>query len=271
VEHNRISVRPGSPLGSSPGSSPGHWMVGLGAITLVLGLVTLAGAFLFAPADSIQGDVQRIFYIHVPMALCAYLAAGLVAAAGLLFLVTRRVVWDVMARCSAECAVLFTTLVLITGSLWGKPVWGTWWTWDARLTSTLMLWFIFVGYLMLRSYIGDTERAARYSVVVGVLGAIDIPLVHVSVEWWRTLHPQGILDSASGSPALPGSMLVVFAVGTLTMLCMFGLLMMLRIRLEMLRYRVTALEQETLDEADEAITPSHPSRPIAARVLGDGA
>lgn len=216
-------------------------------IVAALGLLTLAGALLYAPADAIQGDVQRIFYIHVPMAMDAYLAGGVVALAGLVYLRTRNLFWDVIARCSAEIAVLFTTLVLLTGSLWGKPIWGTWWSWDARLTTTLILWFIYVGYLMLRAYAGDTERAARYSVLVGILGALDIPLVHVSVEWWRTLHPQGIIDSASGSPALPPSMLAVFLVGTVTMLLLFLLLMVVRVRAELVREAVLQMEDERLD------------------------
>jgi heme exporter protein C len=224
-------------------------LLALGAVALVLGVVSLAGTFLYAPADSIQGDVQRIFYLHVPLALCAYLAAGLTAAGGVAYLATRRMLWDVIARSAAECAVLFTSVVLVTGSLWGKPVWGTWWAWDARLTSTLMLWFIFVGYLMLRSYIGDTERAARYSVIVGVLGALDVPLVHVSVEWWRTLHPQGILDSATGSPALPASMLAVFAASSVAILCTFGLILGLRIWLELIRERITSIEEDRLSVA----------------------
>jgi heme exporter protein C len=230
---------------------PGPLTVGLGAFTFALGLLLTAGVFLYAPTDSIQGDVQRIFYIHAPMAICCYLAGGVVAAAGLLYLLTRKMFWDVVARCSAEIAVLFTTLVLITGSLWGKPVWGTWWSWDARLTTTLILWFIYVGYLMLRSYIGEPERAARYSVLVGVLGALDIPLVHVSVEWWRTLHPQGIIDSAVGSPALPGSMLLVFIIGCLTMLSLYALLMLVCVRAELLRDRLAAIEELRLTEAEE--------------------
>jgi len=215
-----------------------------------IGLLTLVGAFIYAPADALQGDVQRIFYIHVPMAMCAYLAGGVVALAGLIYLKTRNLFWDVIARCSAEIAVLFTTLVLVTGSLWGRPGWGTWWSWDARLTTTLVLWFIYVGYLMLRSYVGEPERAARYSVLVGVLGAVDIPIVHVSVEWWRTLHPQGIIDSASGTPALPASMLAVFLVGTITMLLLYVLLMLVRVRLELLDVTMTRLEEERA-EAEE--------------------
>jgi heme exporter protein C len=235
---------------------PTRWTTALAVITLSLGLLTIGGAFLYAPTDAIQGDVQRIFYIHAPMAICCYLAGAVIALAGLLYLATRNLFWDVIARCSAELAVLFTTLVLITGSLWGKPVWGTWWAWDARLTTTLILWFIYVGYLMLRSYLGEAELAARYSVLVGVLGALDIPLVHVSVEWWRTLHPQGIIDSAAGSPALPGSMLAVFLLGCLTMLCVYALLLLLRVRVELLRDQVAELEERSLSEAEEA-TPVH--------------
>ena len=228
----------------------GRWLAPLAVITGLFGLATIYGAFIYAPADAIQGNVQRLFYIHAPMAMIAYLAGGVVALAGLVYLKTRRMFWDVIARCSAEVAVLFTTLVLVTGSLWGKPVWGTWWSWDARLTTTLILWFIYVGYLMLRSYIGEPERAARYSVLVGILGAIDIPLVHVSVEWWRTLHPQGIIDSATGSPALPGSMLLVFVLGTLTMVLLYFLLMGLRVRLELIHDAVIAIEEQRLEEAD---------------------
>lgn len=239
--------------------NPVPWISALALATLLLGLLTVIGAFLYAPTDSIQGDVQRIFYIHAPMAMCAYLAGGVVALAGVLYLATRNMFWDVIARCSAEIAVLFTTLVLLTGSLWGKPVWGTWWAWDARLTTTLILWFIYVGYLMARSYIGEPERAARYSVVVGVLGAVDIPLVHVSVEWWRTLHPQGIIDSATGSPALPGSMLAVFVAGTLTMLCMHALLMGVRVWLELMRDRVAAIEDERFAAVEELSALPRPS------------
>jgi heme exporter protein C len=228
-----------------------NWFRPLALLTLALGLLTVFGAFLYAPTDSIQGDVQRIFYIHVPMAMDAYLAGGVVALMGAIYLKTRRPIWDVIARCSAEAGVLFTSLVLVTGSLWGKPVWGTWWSWDARLTTTLILWFIYVGYLMLRAYIGEPEQAARYAAVVGIVGALDIPLIHQSVEWWRTLHPQGIIDSATGSPALPGSMLAVFMLGTLTMLLVYVLVMALRVRLELMREALTALEDRFAEAADE--------------------
>lgn len=246
---------------------PFPWLLPASVVTCALGLALVAGAFLYVPADAIQGNVQRIFYIHAPLALCGYLAGAVVALGGLLYLFTRSIYWDVIARCSAEIAVLFTSLVLVTGSLWGKPIWGTWWSWDARLTTTLILWFIYVGYLMLRSYIAEPERAARYSVLVGVLGAVDIPLVHVSVQWWRTLHPQGIIDSATGSPALPASMLVVFVIGVVTMLLVYLLLLGLRVSVELARTRVGELEEARVAETEDAVpilahrTPG--GRPVA--------
>ena len=238
-------------------------------ITLLLGLATLYGAFLYAPADAIQGDVQRIFYIHVPMAMDAYLAGGMVAAMGVVYLITRRSLWDAIARSSAEAGLLFTSLVLVTGSLWGKPVWGTWWSWDARLTTTLILWFIFVGYLMLRAYVAEPERAARYGAVVGIIGAFDIPLIHLSVEWWRTLHPQGIIDSATGSPALPASMLIVFLLGTVTMLFAYVLLMVLRVRLELLREAVWQLEERRLYRDSVQPVSAAPPSPGPLTPLGE--
>jgi heme exporter protein C len=236
-------------------TDPSSWLAVIAVATTVLGLATLIGAFLYAPADITQGDVQRIFYIHAPIAIAYYLAGAVVALAGVLYLLTRSMTWDIVARCSAEIAVLFTTLMLVTGSLWGKPIWGTWWSWDARLTTALILWFIYVGYLMLRSYVAEPERAARYSVIVGVLGALDIPLVHVSVEWWRTLHPQGIIDSATGSPALPASMLIVFVLGTMTMLMMYLLLMAVRVSVELTRSRIEDLETSELAEPERTLAP----------------
>ncbi|MGI8550604.1 MAG: cytochrome c biogenesis protein CcsA [Dehalococcoidia bacterium] len=232
-----------------------RWLPVLAILTLILGLATVYGAFIYAPTDSIQGDVQRIFYIHAPIATFMEVAGGVVALAGLLYLMTRRPIWDVIARCSAEICLLLTTIVLVTGSIWGKVSWGVWWAWDARLTFTLVLWFIFAGYLMLRSYIGEPAQAARYAAVFGIIGALDIPLIHVAVEWWRTLHPQGVIDNPSG-PALPGSMLAVFGLGMLTMLLLYLLLLGLRVRLELLHERVLAIEEHRLDEIDERAVPA---------------
>ncbi|HVX31434.1 MAG TPA: cytochrome c biogenesis protein CcsA, partial [Nitrolancea sp.] len=139
------------------------WQAGLGLVLGLLAAVTMAiGLYLglvWAPKDAIQGNAQRIFYIHVPMAWVAFLAFGVVFLAAVLYLWKRALIWDQIARSSAEIGLVFTTLVLVTGSFWGRPIWGTWWTWDARLTTTLLLWFIFLGYFMIRAYAGDRGRA----------------------------------------------------------------------------------------------------------------
>ncbi|MFQ5896781.1 MAG: heme ABC transporter permease CcmC [Candidatus Methylomirabilia bacterium] len=160
----------------------------LGWTALLALLAGLALGFGYAPRDAVQGNVQRIMYLHVPSILTAYLAFALVLTGSLAYLLTRRSPWDRLAQASAELGVIFTGLTLVSGSIWGKPTWGTWWTWDARLTSTAILFLTYVGYLLLRAMVEDRERAATYAAVVGILGAINIPIVHFSVVWWRTLH-----------------------------------------------------------------------------------
>ncbi len=183
----------------------------LGLASLVLVPLSMAAIFLYAPTERVQGNVQRIFYFHVPLAWVAYLAFFVVFVASIAYLKTRSTWWDALARSSAEVGLLFTTLVLITGSLWARPIWGTWWSWDARLTTTLVLWFIYVGYLILRSYVAEEQRAARFAAVLGIVGFLDVPIIHQSVVWWRTLHPEPVV-LASGGPAMPPSMLLALGV-----------------------------------------------------------
>jgi len=202
-----------------------------GAVTMTLALY---GIFVPAPTERTQGVVQRVFYIHVPLAWTAYLAFGVVFVGSLLYLLRRRRRWDVLARSSAEVGVVLTTLVIVSGSLWGKAVWGTWWTWDARLTSTLVLWFIYVAYLMLRAYVGDPDRAARYSAVLGIVGFLDIPIIHMSVIWWRTLHPEPVVLRSEG-PALPPEMLWVLLMSLVAMTCLYLSLLGLKLGIETLR------------------------------------
>ncbi|MDQ3878595.1 MAG: cytochrome c biogenesis protein CcsA [Actinomycetota bacterium] len=137
------------------------------------------------------GQLQRIFYVHVPSALVGYLGFSIAFIASIAYLRTSERRWDLLAHASVEIGVVFMALVLITGPIWGRPVWGTWWQWDARLTSTLVLWLTYVGYLFLRSLTPDKARAGRLAAVVAIIGFLDVPLVHFSVYWWRTLHPQG--------------------------------------------------------------------------------
>ena len=177
----------------------------------VLGLVAgLAAAFGYAPREAVQGNVQRIMYLHVPAVLTAYLAFVLVLAGSIGYLATRRSGWDRLAAAAGEIGVLFTGLTIVSGSIWGKPTWGTWWTWDARLTSTAVLFCVYVGYLLLRSLIEDPEARARYAAVVGILGAVNIPIVHFSVKWWRALHQPSTILGPEPSPIDPAIGLALF-------------------------------------------------------------
>ncbi len=216
----------------------------LAGISLAIGLYL---GLIYAPTDAIQGNAQRIFYIHVPMAWVAFLAFFVVFVAGILYLWKRSLVWDQIARASAEIGLVFTTLVLITGSFWGRPIWGTWWTWDARLTTTLLLWFIYLSYFMLRAYAGERERAARYSAVIGIIGFIDVPIIYMSVDWWRTLHPQAVINTSGA--AMPGQMVVALMVCLLGFTLLYGYLMYQKMGIEqskdkLLDYQFALAERE---------------------------
>ena len=215
------------------------WLLLLAAAAVA---ATFVRAIYFTPVEAQQGPAQKIFYVHAPSAWVAFLAFGLVAVAGLLYLWLRDLNLDRIAESSAEVGVVFTTVVLITGPLWGKPVWGTWWTWDARLTLTLFLWFIYLGYIVLRGAVEDRAMRARYSSVLGVLGALLIPFIHLSVYLFRTLHPQPILMKPS-RPSLPAEMLT-----TLPVSC--GAFTLLYIALLRARYRLSV--RRAALESDEA-------------------
>jgi heme exporter protein C len=197
-------------------------------VSLVIGILSLLGMmvsiwmiFLYAPTDAVQGQPQRIFYFHVPLAWLGMLGFVIVAIAGIGYLVKKDERWDWAARASAESGAFFITLALITGSIWGKTIWGTWWTWDARLTTTLILWFIYIGYLMLRSYMGRTHASARAGAVLAIIGIIDVPIIYESVNWWRTLHPPaqvGVQD------ALPSSVVLTLMISLATFTLLFSFL-----------------------------------------------
>ncbi len=192
----------------------GLWM----AIALVLMAGVYVRALLFTPEEVTQGLAQKIFYIHVPSAWVAFLAFGVVGICSAIYLFTRDARLDLFAASSAEVGLVFTTVVLVTGPIWGKEIWGTWWAWDARLTSTLFLWFIYLAYLVLRTAVDEPGRRGRYSAVLGILGALLVPFIHVSVYLFRTLHPLPVV-LRPGKPELPASMLVTllssFAVFTI--------------------------------------------------------
>lgn len=199
-------------------------------LSLTLMLIGLTWALAVAPTEAIQGPPQRIMYLHVPAVITAYAALAVVCVASVLFLWRRDPRWDRLALAAAELAVLFVTMTLVTGALWGRPVWGTWWTWDARLTTTLILWFIYVGYLVVRAW-APGERGARAAAVIGVIGILDVPLIHWSAILLRTLHPQPTVFRPEG-PALPVSMLIPLAINAAAFLTLFLTLLTLRVRQE---------------------------------------
>lgn len=211
--------------------------VGIAAIvSLSIGLYM---AFVYAPTDRIQGHAQRIFYVHVPMAWLAYLAFAVIFVGSVGYLWKRSQAMDRLARSSAELGFLFTSLVLLTGMLWGRPIWNAWWSWDARLTTTLILWFIYLGYFMVRAYASDAEQGARFGAVLGIIGAVDVPIIHFSVTWWRTLHPEPVVLDTSG-PNLPNSMLYSMLV------CLLGFTL-LYVYLMIQKYRIETVKDQLAD------------------------
>jgi heme exporter protein C len=164
------------------------WLTPLGIFTLLFFLASQALAVINSPADRDMGHLQKIMYVHVPSAWLAFVAFGIVLVGSLLYIWKRDLKYDSLAASAAEIGTLFTALTIAQGSIWGRPTWGVWWTWDPRLTTTAILLLIFVGYVALRSFTDDEDRRARWSAAVGILGAINVPIVYYSVKWWRTIH-----------------------------------------------------------------------------------
>lgn len=211
-------------------------------------MAMIVGAVLAAPREIIEGEVQRLMYIHVPVATLQYLAFAITALGSAVFLITRDLRWDAIARGAATVGVMLCAFALITGAIWGKPTWGVYWTWDARLTTTLILFLIYSGYLLARAIGGpNDEQAARYAAVVGLIGYLDVPLIHFSVDWWRTLHPQRIVFDPK--PALPGEMLIVLLLGFLGILFLTLWLILLRGTAEYLVQRADRLRAK-LDQLE---------------------
>jgi heme exporter protein C len=211
----------------------------LGWLTLLGLAATAVFALAVVPADAEQGDVQRLMYVHVPAAWLAFLSFGVVFLASVAYLRTGRIRWDRIAVASAEIGVLFCVLTLILGSLWGRPVWGTWWTWDPRLTTTVVLLLIYVGYLSLRNVADSPSRRAHWSAVVGVVGFVDVPIVHMSVVWWRSLHQEATVIRP-GAPTMDPSMLVALLLGTVAFSVAYGYLMAVRLRVGRLEDHATS-------------------------------
>ena len=210
------------------------------AASALLMLLTLALAFLWVPTDAVLGVSQRIFYIHVPMAFMGFAAFGVVLAGSIGYLRSGSARADALAYAAAEVGVLFMSLVLVTGVLWSRPVWGVWWTWAPQQTTTLVLWFIYVAYLMLRAYAPQGAQSARYAAVLGIIGFIDVPIVYMAGKWWRDIHPGAVVGPFAESGSLDGSMALTLLVGTIAFAVFFAFLLLQRYRLRR--------DQETLEE-----------------------
>lgn len=210
-------------------------------LVCVLMAVSAYAAFYVAPTEVTMGLVQRIFYLHAPSGMTS-LAAFLVSFVGsVFFLLTRKPKWDWLAVSSAEVGVAFCTVVLLTGPIWAHPAWGVWWAWDARLTSTLVLWLLYVAFLILRTMIEDADRRAVVSAFFGVFAFLDVPLVYGSIWWWRTQHPQPVVFTSAG---LDPTMRKVFYFSWLSLTCLMALLIRQRYELEASREELRAIEQE---------------------------
>jgi len=220
------------------------------AVALMLGA---GAAIYYAPTDYLQGVVQKIFYLHVSSAIAAYGCFAVVLVGSLVYLRNESAAADRFARSGAVVGVVFTTITLVMGSLWAKPIWGSFWTWDARLTSTLVLWIIYAGYLLVRRMADPGRQAARLAAVVGIFGFIDVPIVHFSVTWWRTQHPRPVVVN----DALPPQMLATFLFTLACTLVLAAVLIGIRYRIEtLLDARLRAIEPAPIVSAAPEAEPT---------------
>ncbi len=218
------------------------WAMWLATLGIVGVLVMHYLVFFWVPTEATQGIIQMIFYIHVPAAWVAFMAFGVSALCSAVYLWLGEEHMDEAAVSAAEGGMVFTTVVLVTGPLWAKIAWGTYWTWDPRLTFTLLLWFIYLGYFMVRGSSTNPERGKRFSAVVSIVGALDIPLIHMSVQWFRGMHP-GPVVMKPGSPTLSSSMLVTLMVGLVSFTLLFWGLFFFRYTLAVARHAVATRER----------------------------
>lgn len=197
-------------------------LAGLAAVLLP---VALGMVFFYAPMERTMGMVQKIFYFHLALAAAAFLSFFVACVSGIMYLLRRQRIWDARLAASVEIGVVLTTLVLITGSLWGRPIWNTWWTWDPRLTTSLILWFIFASCLILRAAVEEEGKRATYSAVMAIVGFIDVPIVFLSARLFRSIHPTVIRSSGV---ALEPAMLITLLVSIVAMLIFWAAVFRLR-------------------------------------------
>ena len=216
-------------------------------LTYVLMLVALYTIFIYAPVEKTMGVIQKIFYIHVPSAFLAYLAFFITFIASIIYLYRKDPKWDTVAHCAVETGVIFCTIVLITGPIWARPIWNVWWTWDPRLTTTLILWFTYVAYLMLRRSVKENRRA-NLAAVFGIIGFINVPITFFSIRLWRTIHPVVITSQGLNmSWPMKFSLIITF----IAFCFLFFALLISRIRLERLKMNIEEIK-EIMDDMNIA-------------------
>jgi heme exporter protein C len=215
----------------------------LGFVAILLVIVAGYASLFVAPTERTMGDIQRIFYFHVGSAWAGMDAFFVCFLANLLYVWKRKPAYDFLGVSCAEVGLVLTTVVLITGPIWAHPVWGIWWTWDARLTSTFVLWLLYVSYLLLRSLIEEPERRALLSALFGIFAFIDVPLVFFSIRWWRTQHPSPVIMGGSGS-GLDATMSKVFFFNVLAMHVFAAFLIVERYAVEKMKHEVDLLQRE---------------------------
>jgi heme exporter protein C len=221
----------------------------LNVVTALLLIAATGLVFLYAPREVTMGEVQRIFYFHVPSAWVSFLAFLVTLVAGIAYLRGGNNRWDVIARSSVEVGLVFTVITILTGSIWARPAWNTWWTWDPRLTTYTIMALIYVAYLMLRQGLEDPERRARFAAVYGIIGFVSVPITFMSIRWWRTIHP--VVIGSGSATALGGfdmtpRMLVTFLFSLFTFTVLYFCFLANRVRLENLAERVEQLKAKIL-------------------------
>jgi heme exporter protein C len=215
----------------------------LGAVVVLLVMASAYADFFVAPTERSMGEIQRIFYLHAPSGWAGMTAFFVCFVANLCYVLGRKQKWDWIAVSAAEVGLAFTTVLLITGPIWAHPVWGIWWTWDARLTSTFILWMLYIAYLLLRGMVEEPDRRALLSAIFGIFAFIDVPLVFGAIRWWRTQHPQPVIMGGPGSGLEP-TMRAVFFFSVLAMHALMVLLLSERYRLEKTREEFQQLLRE---------------------------
>lgn len=218
-----------------------------GALTIlaaVMMAVSIYMIFYYAPVEKFMGLPQKIFYFHVPIAIMSYVGFFITFVSSIGYFWTGSLAWDRFAVSGAHTGILFIAMTLITGMLWGKPIWGAYWSWDPRLTTSFILWLIYAGYMILRAQVDDENMRAKYAAVIGIVGFADVPLVHYSVKLWsRGIHP--VIERSPGDPGMDPAMFLTFKISMVTIFVLFVLVFIQRVRYEFVKCDIEYLQSQS--------------------------